>query len=116
MVSEGTSQVQATRTKVVTCATVIEGMIPHGKKKAQWFMGQILKNYTRLALINTGQYELKYYRDYGRRMAARLGLRYEEIPGSNVLIKKMLHDPWNGDFVITHPGETISYKDFKTEA
>jgi hypothetical protein len=87
----------------------------YGKKKAQWLMGQMLKNYTRLALINTGQYELEHYRDYGRRMAARFGLRYEEIPGSDVLIKKMLHGPWDGDFVVAHPGETIAYVDFMTE-
>ena len=44
----------------------------------------ILKGYTRLALINTGRYELEHHCDYGQRMAARFGLRYEEIPGSNI--------------------------------
>jgi hypothetical protein len=86
----------------------------YGEEKARRLMGQILKNYTRLALINTGQYELERYRDYSRRTAARFGLRYEEIPGSDALIKKMLHGPWDGDFVVACPGERISYKDFKT--
>ncbi len=85
----------------------------YGEEKARWLMGQILKNYTRLALINTGQYELERYREYSRRMAERFGLRYEEIPGSNALIKKMLYGPWDDDFVIARPGETISYLDFK---
>lgn len=85
----------------------------YGEAKAQWLMGQILKNYTRLALINTGQYELERYRDYSRRMAERFGLRYEEIPGSNTLIKKMLYGPWDDEFVIARPGQTISYLDFK---
>lgn len=85
----------------------------YGEEKAQRIMGQILKNYTRLALINTGQYELEHYRDYSQRMAERFGLRYEEIPGSDALIKKMLHSPRNEEFVIAHPGETISYLDFK---
>jgi hypothetical protein len=85
----------------------------YGEEKAQWLMGQILKNYTRLALINTGQYELERYRDYSRRTAERFGLRYEEIPGSNTLIKKMLHGPWDDEFVVARPGETISYLDFK---
>jgi hypothetical protein len=86
----------------------------YGEEKARRLMDQILKNYTRLALIDTGQYELERYRDYGRRTAARFGLRYEEIPGSSVLIEKLLHGPWDGDFVIAYPGETIGYTDFKT--
>jgi hypothetical protein len=85
----------------------------YGEKKARWLMGKVLKNYTRLALINTGQYELERYRDYSRRTAERFGLRYEEIPGSNALIKKMLHGPWDDEFVVACPGETISYLDFK---
>jgi hypothetical protein len=85
----------------------------YGEKKARWLMGKILKNYTRLALINTGQYELERYRDYSRRTAERFGLRYEEIPGSNTLIKKMLHGPRDDEFVVARPGETISYLDFK---
>jgi len=85
----------------------------YGQEKAQWLMGQMLKNYTRLALINTGQYKLEKYRDYSRRTAARFGLRYEEIPGSTALIEKMLNGPWDDDFVVAHPGETITYVDFK---
>jgi len=85
----------------------------YGEQKARWLMGRVLKNYTRLALINTGQYELERYRDYSRRTAERFGLRYEEIPGSNALIKKMLHGPRDDEFVVARPGETISYLDFK---
>jgi len=85
----------------------------YGEQKARWLMGRVLKNYTRLALINTGQYELERYRDYSRRTAERFGLRCEEIPGSNALIKKMLHGPRDDEFVVARPGETISYLDFK---
>ncbi|MBC7248649.1 MAG: DUF1638 domain-containing protein [Anaerolineae bacterium] len=84
-----------------------------GEEKASLIMSKILKNYTRLALINTGQYELERYREYTRRTAERFGLRYEELPGSDALIKKMLYGPWDDEFVIARPGETISYLDFK---
>jgi hypothetical protein len=85
----------------------------YGKPRARRLMARMLKNYTRLALINTGQYELERYRDYSRRTAERFGLRYEEIPGSDALVIRMLYGPWDGDFVIARPGETISYLDFK---
>jgi hypothetical protein len=91
-----------------------EGLVAqYGEEKARWLMRRILKNYTRLALINTGQYELERYRDYCRRTAERFGLHYEEIPGSDALIRRMVHGPWAGDFVIAHPGQTICYLDFK---
>ena len=79
----------------------------YGVEKAEWVLREMLKNYTRLALINTGQYEMDRYRDYSRETAARFDLRYEEIPGSNALIHKMLYGPWDGDFVVARPGETI---------
>lgn len=85
----------------------------YGEDKARHLMKKMLKNYTRLALINTGQYELERYRNYCKRAAERFGLRYEEITGSNTLIKKLLHGPWDDDFVITPPGGTITYLDFK---
>jgi len=86
----------------------------YGEKKARWLMNQMLKNYTRLALINTGQYEIERYRDYSQRTAARFGLRYEEIPGSDTLIRKLLQGPWDGDFVVAPPGKAITYQDFKS--
>ena len=79
----------------------------YGVERAEWVLREMLKHYTRLALINTGQYEMERYRDYSRETAARFDLRYEEIPGSNALVTKMLYGPWDGDFVIARPGETI---------
>lgn len=88
----------------------------YGPERAERMIKLVLKNYTRLALINTGHYDLERYRDYTRRMAEQFGLRYEEIPGSTALVKKMLHGPWDDDFVVAHPGETISFADFRTTA
>ena len=88
----------------------------YGLKRADRMIGLMLKHYTRLAFIDTGQHEQERYREYTRRAAAKFNLRYEEIPGSSALIKKMLFGPWDDDFVVARPGETISYADFKTTA
>ena len=47
-----------------------------GKKRAEWIYQKLMGNYKRLALINTGQYELEKYRDYARahRRAVRAAL------------------------------------------
>lgn len=83
-----------------------------GKVRADRALKLLLKNYTRLALINTGQYDIERYREYVRRTADRFGLRYEEIEGSNTLVKKMLEGDWDEEFVVVKPGETICYSHF----
>jgi hypothetical protein len=88
----------------------------YGPQQADRMIKLLLKNYTRVALINTGQYEQHRYREVARLMAERFGLRYEEIPGSTALVKKMIYGPWDGDFVIAYPGDTISFADFNTLA
>jgi hypothetical protein len=85
----------------------------YGEQIAQRIINQILKNYTRLAFINTGNDKLEYYREHARSMAERFNLRYEEIQGSDAIIKKMLYGPWNDEFVIIPPGKIISFFDFR---
>lgn len=85
----------------------------YGEQIAQRIINQILRNYTRLAFINTGNNKLEYYREHARSMAERFNLRYEEIQGSDVIIKKMLYGPWNDEFVIIPPGKTVSFFDFR---
>lgn len=94
-----------------------EGLVErYGPERAERMVRLVLKNYTRLAFIDTGHYQQERYREYARRMARRFGLRYERIPGSTALIEKMLYGPWDDDFVIARPGETIEYADFKKGA
>jgi hypothetical protein len=85
----------------------------YGEQTAQRIINKILKNYTRLAFINTGNNKLKYYQEHARSMAERFNLRYEEIQGSDAMIKKMLYGPWNDEFVIIPPGKTISFFNFR---
>lgn len=84
----------------------------YGQNKARCIISRILKNYTRLAFINTCQFELESYRARARDIARRFDLRYEEIQGSDTLIRKMIFGPWDNDFVIAHPGQAISFSDF----
>ncbi len=84
----------------------------YGPEHAERIIRLMLKNYKRLALINTGQYELERYRDYARRTAGRFGLRYEEIEGSTELVKKMVNGPWEDEFVVAQPGQVIQFEDF----
>ncbi|HLE27983.1 MAG TPA: DUF1638 domain-containing protein [Anaerolineales bacterium] len=84
----------------------------YGEQRAERMVRLALKNYTRLAFINTGEYDLERYRDYARRMSERFGLRYEEIAGSSALVKKMIYGPWDDEFIVIPPGQVITYDHF----
>ncbi|MFN8597526.1 MAG: DUF1638 domain-containing protein [Anaerolineae bacterium] len=84
----------------------------YGEAKAMRMMKLTLKNYTRLAFINTGDYNLETYREYARRTGEKFALRYEEIDGSPALVQKMIAGPWDDEFVVVSPGETITYEMF----
>ena len=83
-----------------------------GKEKAERIPHLMLKNYKRLAFINTGVYENERYQEYARKTADKFQLRFEEIDGSSALVKKMVFGPWDGEFVVVAPGQIVEYKEF----
>ena len=83
-----------------------------GQERADYVQKILMKNYTRLALINTGQYDMERYRAYTRQTAERFGLRYEEIEGSNAMVKKLVTGEWDDDFVVVKPEESIRLQHF----
>lgn len=84
----------------------------YGADRADRLIRLSIRHYTRLALIDTGRGDMTPYRIYARRLAERWGLRFEEIPGSDALVRKMLSGPWDADFVVVPPGETVRYDQF----
>jgi len=84
----------------------------YGQEKAERMTRLMLKNYKRLAFIDTGAYEIERYREYARNTAEKFNLRFEELDGSPALVKKMVFGPWDEEFVVVAPGQTIHYTDF----
>lgn len=85
----------------------------YGEKQARRIMSIMLRNYKRLVYIDTGTQDQERYQSYARQMADQFSLRYQEVKGSNQLIEKMLFGPWDAEFVVAQPGQTIQYADFK---
>lgn len=83
-----------------------------GEAKAERMTRLMLKNYTRLGFINTGQYQIEHYRDLARQTAEKFDLRFEEIDGSPALVNKLVFGPWDEEFLVVKPGQTIQYTDF----
>jgi hypothetical protein len=85
----------------------------YGEARARLLFKQMIRNYTRLVFINTGNYDLDHYRARSKDVARELELQFEEIQGSNSIIRRILYGPWDGDFVIVPPGRKITFLDFR---
>jgi hypothetical protein len=84
----------------------------YGEAKAERMTRLVLKNYKRLGFINTGQQEIERYREYALKAAAQFDLNFEEIQGSSALVRKMVFGPWDEEFVVVPPGQTVRFDDF----
>jgi len=84
----------------------------YGEKRAMRVARAMYANYTRVALINTGNYRIDHYRGFAKMMADFLELRFEEIPGSNRLVEKMLAGDFDDEFVVVAPGERMEAAEF----
>ncbi len=84
----------------------------YGRERADHMMELMLNNYSRLAYIDTGCKDRERYRRDARQIASQFNLRFEELAGSNALIKKMLTGSWDEDFVVIEPGHTVTYTQF----
>ncbi len=80
-----------------------------GLEDAKWIANEEFKNYTRIALIDTGAYEIDAYRARAQANADFLGIAYEEVKGSLNFFRKMVKGKWaEGDFIILQPGEYVT--------
>ena len=72
----------------------------------------MLKNYNRLAYIETGNYDSSQAREIAKRQASKYNLIFEEIKGSNKLLSKITRGNWDGEFLIIEPGTKVAMEMF----
>ncbi len=84
----------------------------YGHEKAYKITKRYIINYTRLALIDSGNFNSEAYRKYAKMVADHFDLTYEEIPGSRKFLERFVHGEWEKDFVIVPPGEIVQYEMF----
>lgn len=84
----------------------------YGEETAQWLMDIQYKHYTRVLFIDTGVPEPEKWREYSRRVAAYLKVRFCETTGSGTILRKLVKGEWDDDFVIVPPGQRVSAEAF----
>lgn len=92
----------------------------YGEKKADWLMDYQYHNYKRLALIVQDAHDLETYRPAAQEVARyceRWGLRYEEIVGTEVMLRRLIEiaaglAQANDDFLVVPPGGVLTQQQF----
>jgi len=84
----------------------------YGETRAMRVAKAVYANYTRVALINTGNYRIDDYRAYALAMADFLELEFVELPGSNRMLEMMLSGDWGEEFVVVEPGGEVPAEEF----
>ncbi len=85
-----------------------DAVVRYGNDRADEIFKIILQHYKRLGIIETGAYELENFLKKTELIAKDLKLSHKVIPGNLRYIKKLLTGPWDEEFVIIHPGETVT--------
>ncbi len=92
----------------------------YGSEDAAWIMDQQFQNYERLALVTHNQADMEKYRPEAQEVARyceQWGMRYEEILGSDVYVRRLVEvaaalDKADNDFVVIPPGGEIRQEQF----
>lgn len=92
----------------------------YGDEDAMWIMDQQYQHYQRLALVAHSQEDMEKYRPEAEEVARfcqRWGMRYEEILGSDHLVRRLIAvaaalDQADDDFVLVPPGGEIRQEMF----
>ena len=84
----------------------------YGKETAEWVIREELKNYTRIALVESELGMGEVHRKHAQENARFLNLKYEEIRGALGFFRKIIQGPWDRDFVVLKPGEEATQEMF----
>jgi hypothetical protein len=88
-------------------------MIPRmGEQKARMVAHMMLESYTRVAIIDTGTYDMAKCQSYVQTVSEFYGLPVHRLPGSLRLLEKLVRGPHDGEFMIVQPGEVLEESRF----
>lgn len=88
----------------------------YGEDNAKYvmeMMGDSTANYDRVTFIEMGLECEGVFREKAKAEAEEKGWAFDELTGSMLILRKLIHGEWDDDFLVLQPGETIapSYDD-----
>lgn len=88
----------------------------YGESKATKLFKKMLQGYRAIYIVDTGHYDIKAARRTLFPFSQKFGLEIQVIQGSNRILRQLLTGPWNENFYILTPGETLTTTRFLEEA
>jgi hypothetical protein len=83
-------------------------MIPRmGEEKARMVAHMILESYTRVAVIDTGTYDMAKAGEYVQTVSEFYGLPVVDLDGSLRLLEKLIRGPHDEEFFVVEPGGVL---------
>lgn len=81
----------------------------YGPKKAGKVMKAYFSGYTSVDIIDTGAYDSysEAYTKRARKEAAVIQLPYQHVPGSNLILEKLVSGRWDEQFLVIEKGQTM---------
>lgn len=86
----------------------LENMDRYGPERTELIYNTLFANYKNLGLIETGAYDFQEFYQRTAVIEKTLGLRRCRVKGSLEYLKKFLTGPWDDNFFIIQPGETVT--------
>lgn len=80
----------------------------YGEETAQEILEMMYEHYEKIAVIDTGCYDLKPVQDYAGRAGEMLSLEPVTVPGSTRILEKLLRGQWDEDFIVQRPGRPLT--------
>lgn len=86
----------------------------YGERTARRMLHSMLAHYSRLAVIDTGAYDLERTLPATKEIAGNLGLRHQVLPGTLQLLCTLLTGPWDSrQFLIVPPHAEIGIESLR---
>ena len=80
-----------------------------GQKTADSVYAAILAHYRRLAVLDTGSFDVEAFVERTRPIAAAFHLGHEVIAGTTDYLRRLLTGPWDDGFIRIGPRDTLSF-------
>lgn len=79
-----------------------------GEEKARMVAMMIMESYTRIAVVDTGTYDLEKAHAYVDTVSKFYDLPVVQLDGSLRLLEKLIRGPHDEEFIVVQPGDTLA--------
>ena len=89
-------------------------VLKYGERRAKRVMKVWFDAYKSVDIVDTGVYDChsKEYVERAKRESAIINVPYQYVPGSNIILEKLVSGKWDDQFLIIEKGGVMTEEDF----